>query len=139
MADLMQHMSLPVTIELMAISYYGSNKGQAVKITKDLDSSISGLHVMMVEDIVDTGMTLNYLLNHLSAHNPASLNVCSLLDKRARRLANVPLNYIGFEIPDEFVVGYGLDYQGAYRNLPFIGVLSPELVELNTEKNKGPK
>jgi hypoxanthine phosphoribosyltransferase len=83
----------------------------------------------MVEDIVDTGMTLNYVLKHLSAHNPASLCVCTLLDKRARRLVDVPLDYIGFEIPDEFVVGYGLDYKGEYRNLPFLGILHPELIE----------
>ena len=129
MTDLMQHLSIPVTIDFMAISYYGGDDGQVVKITKDLDSSITGQHVLMVEDIVDTGMTLNYALSHLSAQNPASLRVCTLLDKRARRLANVPLDYVGFEIPDEFVVGYGLDYKGEYRNLPFIGILYPELVK----------
>lgn len=132
MSDLMQHVSIPLTTELMAISYYGSNTTEAaVKITKDIDTSISGLHVLLIEDIVDTGMTLNYLLNHLSAHNPASLCVCALLDKRVRRLIDVPLDYIGFEIPDEFVVGYGLDYHGEYRNLPFIGVLNPELMEVH--------
>ncbi len=129
MADLMQHLPLPVTIDFMAISYYGGDDGQVVKITKDLDSSITGQHVLMVEDIVDTGMTLNYVLGHLSAQNPASLRVCTLLDKRARRLINVPLEYIGFEVPDEFVVGYGLDYGGEYRNLPFIGILYPELTK----------
>jgi bifunctional protein TilS/HprT len=128
MADLMQHLSLPVTLDFMAISYYGGD-GQVVKITRDLDSSITGQHVLMVEDIVDTGMTLNYILNHLSAHNPASLRVCTLLDKRARRLINTPLDYVGFEVPDEFVVGYGLDYKGEYRNLPFIGILHPELIK----------
>ena len=128
MADLMQHLSLPVTLDFMAISYYGSD-GQVVKITKDLDSSITGQHVLMVEDIVDTGMTLNYILDHLSAHNPASLRVCALLDKRARRLIDVPLDYVGFETPDEFVVGYGLDYRGEYRNLPFIGILHPGLTK----------
>ncbi len=128
MADLMQHLSLPVTLDFMAISYYGGD-GQVVKITRDLDSSITGRHVLMVEDIVDTGMTLNYILNHLSAHNPASLRVCTLLDKRARRLVNVPLDYVGFEVPDEFVVGYGLDFKGEYRNLPFIGILHPELIK----------
>jgi len=128
MADLMQHLSLPVTLDFMAISYYGDD-GQVVKITRDLDSSITGQHVLMVEDIVDTGMTLNYILSHLSAHNPASLRVCTLLDKRARRLINVPLDYVGFEVPDEFVVGYGLDYKGEYRNLPFIGILYPELIK----------
>ena len=129
MADLMQHLSIPVTLDFMAISYYGGD-GQVVKITRDLDSSITGQHVLMVEDIVDTGMTLNYILSHLSAHNPASLHVCTLLDKRARRLINVPLDYVGFEVPDEFVVGYGLDYKGEYRNLPFIGILHPELTKV---------
>jgi len=128
MADLMQHLSIPVTVDFMAISYYGGD-GQVVKITRDLDSSITGQHVLMVEDIVDTGMTLNCILSHLSAHNPASLRVCTLLDKRARRLINVPLDYVGFEVPDEFVVGYGLDYNGEYRNLPFIGILHPELIK----------
>jgi bifunctional protein TilS/HprT len=128
MSDLMQHLSIPVTLDFMAISYYGGD-GQVVKITRDLDSSITGQHVLMVEDIVDTGMTLNYILAHLSAHNPASLRVCTLLDKRARRLINVPLDYVGFEVPDEFVVGYGLDYKGEYRNLPFIGILHPELIK----------
>jgi bifunctional protein TilS/HprT len=128
MADLMQNLSIPVTLDFMAISYYGGD-GQVVKITRDLDSSITGQHVLMVEDIVDTGMTLNYILNHLCAHNPASLRVCTLLDKRARRLINVPLDYVGFEVPDEFVVGYGLDYKGEYRNLPFVGILHPELIK----------
>jgi hypoxanthine phosphoribosyltransferase len=128
MADLMQHLSLPVTLDFMAISYYGGD-GQVVKITRDLDSSITGQHVLMVEDIVDTGMTLNYILNHLSAHNPASLRVCTLLDKKARRLISVPLDYVGFEAPDEFVVGYGLDYKGEYRNLPFVGILHPGLIK----------
>lgn len=126
LSDLMQHISIPVSVEFMAISYYGAGEEKAVKITKDLDASIAGCDVLMVEDIVDTGMTLNYLLNHLYAHNPASLRVCTLLDKRIRRLVNIPIDYIGFEIPDEFIVGYGLDYRGQYRNLPFIGALSPE-------------
>ncbi|MCX6009049.1 MAG: hypoxanthine phosphoribosyltransferase [Chloroflexi bacterium] len=134
MADLMQHITLPLNVDFMAISYYGTDNESAVKITKDLDTSIAGLDVLMVEDIVDTGMTLNYVLNHLTSHNPASLRVCTLLDKRVRRLIDVPLDYIGFEIPDEFVVGYGLDYHGEYRNLPFIGVLKPELIEEDGKK-----
>ena len=133
-SDLMQHISLPLSMDLMAISYYSSDTESVVKITKDLDASITGLDVLMVEDIVDTGMTLNYILNHLLSHNPASLHVCTLLDKRARRLVDVPLDYIGFEIPDEFVVGYGLDYHGQYRNLPFIGTLDPELTEEGYKK-----
>lgn len=122
MADLMRQISVPVNLDLMAISYYGPEE-QVVKITRDLDINIAGQHVLMVEDIVDTGMTLNYILNYLRARRPASLRVCTLLDKRARRLVEVPIDYVGFEVPDEFVVGYGLDYKGEYRNLPFIGVL----------------
>ncbi len=126
-SDLIQRISIPLSLDIMAISHYGGD-GQIVKITKDLDSSISGHHVLMVEDIIDTGMTLNYVLNYLRAHNPASLRACTLLDKRARRLVEIPLDYVGFEIPDEFVVGYGLDYKGEYRNLPFIGMLQSELI-----------
>jgi len=129
MSDIMQYISIPLDIDFMAVSYYGSDGEATVKITKDLDISIAGLDVLMVEDIVDTGMTLNYLLGHLASQAPASLRVCTLLDKRVRRLVNVPLHYIGFEIPDEFVVGYGLDFHGEYRNLPFIGVLSPEFID----------
>jgi hypoxanthine phosphoribosyltransferase len=90
---------------------------------KDLDTDITNKHVLMVEDIVDTGMTLNYVLNNLYARKPASLKVCTLLDKRVRRLIDVPLDYVGFEVPDEFVVGYGLDMGGKYRNLPSIAIL----------------
>jgi hypoxanthine phosphoribosyltransferase len=110
----------------MAISSYEGDSGGAVKILKDLDLSIADQHVLLVEDIVDTGMTLNRILERLRSHRPASLKVCALLDKRARRLVDVPLDYIGFEVPDEFVVGYGLDYRQRYRNLPFIGVLKQE-------------
>ncbi len=129
LTDLMQQLSIPTTVDFMAISAYGSNHEPMVKITKDLDESITGRDVLMVEDIVDTGMTLNYVLGHLRAHNPASLSVCTFLDKKVRRLIDVPLDYVGFEIPDEFVVGYGLDYRGKYRNLPFIGILSPETID----------
>jgi bifunctional protein TilS/HprT len=129
LSDLMRSISIPVTIEFMGISYYGKDPYQTVKITKDLDINIEGADILMVEDIVDTGMTLNYVLNHLASFKPASLKVCTLLDKRVRRLADVPLDYIGFEIPDEFIVGYGLDYREQYRNLPFIGVLNPKIVE----------
>ena len=125
MADLMRQISLPMSMEYMSISHF-TGESEGVKITKDLDSAIKHKHVLMVEDIVDTGMTLNYLLNYLGTRKPASLKVCTLLDKRVRRLVDVPLDYVGFEIPDEFVVGYGLDYVEKYRNLPFIGVLEPE-------------
>jgi hypoxanthine phosphoribosyltransferase len=128
MADLLRHISLPVSADFMAISSYEGDSGGAVTILKDLDLDISGQHVLLVEDIVDTGMTLNRILERLWSHRPASLKVCALLDKRARRLVDVQLDYIGFEIPDEFVVGYGLDYRQRYRNLPFIGVLKQELL-----------
>ncbi|GBD11248.1 Hypoxanthine phosphoribosyltransferase [bacterium HR23] len=124
MADLMRAISLPVSVDFMAISYYG--KGEGVRITKDLDLDIQGRDVLLVEDIVDTGMTLHFLLRYLESRGPASLKVCALLDKRVRRIADVPLHYVGFEVPDEFLVGYGLDYLEKYRNLPFIGVLKPE-------------
>ncbi len=125
MSDLMRNISLPLSLEFMSISYFDSHE-KGVKITKDLDRGIRGQHVLMIEDIVDTGMTLNYLLNYLRTREPASLKVCTLLDKRVRRLVDVPLEYVGFEIPDEFVVGYGLDYMEKYRNLPFIGTLKPQ-------------
>ncbi|MFQ6027141.1 MAG: hypoxanthine phosphoribosyltransferase [Dehalococcoidia bacterium] len=131
MSDLIQQVSLPLSVEFMSISYFGTD-GEGVRITKDLDRNITGCHVLMVEDIVDTGMTLNYLLNYLMTRNPASVKVCTLLDKRVRRLVDMPLDYVGFEIPDEFVVGYGLDYLEMYRNLPFIGVLKQEPVEEST-------
>ena len=124
MADLMRCISLPLSVETMSISRFGVNE-EGVKITKDLDGDIKGKHVLIVEDIVDTGMTLNYLLNYINTREPASIKVCTLLDKKVRRLVDVPLEYVGFEIPDEFVVGYGLDYLERYRNLPFIGVLTP--------------
>jgi bifunctional protein TilS/HprT len=122
-SDLMQNISIPVSIDFMAISTPSNSTGSSIRITKDLDIDIKGKDVLMVEDIVDTGMTLNYILNYLSAHEPASLRVCTFLDKRVRRLINVRLDYVGYEIPDEFVVGYGLDFQGKYRNLPFIAIL----------------
>ncbi|MBM2826625.1 MAG: putative hypoxanthine-guanine phosphoribosyltransferase [Dehalococcoidia bacterium] len=126
MADLMRHISLPVTIDFMAVSPYESEAPGVVAIVKDLQISITGRDVIMVEDVVDTGLTLNYLLGYLSSRHPASLKVCTLLDKKARRLADVPVDYVGFEVPDEFVVGYGLDFREEYRNLPFIAALKPE-------------
>ncbi len=125
MSDLMREISLPVEVDMMSISRYNGG-GHGVHITKDLDLEIAQRDVILVEDIVDSGMTLNYLLGHLRAKGPASLEICALLDKRARRLVDIPIKYIGFEVPDEFVVGYGLDYLEKYRNLPFIGALKPE-------------
>jgi hypoxanthine phosphoribosyltransferase len=126
MADLMRYLTVPVDVDFMAISYYRAESGKAVHVTKDLDLNLEGRHVLLVEDIVDTGMTLSFVLGHLKARRPASLAVCTLLDKKVRRLAEVPLTYVGFEVPDEFMVGYGLDYQEEYRNLPFIALLSEE-------------
>ena len=129
MADLMRQISLPVAIDFMAISSYDNANGGSVRILKDLDESIEGRDVLVVEDIVDTGMTLNHLLAYLRARQPATLKVCTFLDKRARRLVDVPLDYVGFEIPDEFVIGYGLDYGQLYRNLGFIATLKPGWLE----------
>ena len=126
MGDLMREISLPVEVDFMAISRYGWENQSSVRITKDLDSDISARDIILVEDIVDSGMTLNYLLGYIGSKGPATLEVCSLLDKRARRLVDIPIKYIGFEVPDEFVVGYGLDYEEKYRNLPFIGALKPD-------------
>ena len=136
MADLIRQITIPVDIDFMAISYYTGGSDSAVRITKDIDLSVVGRHVIMVEDIVDTGITLNYVLKHLQAGEPASLAVCTLLDRRARRLADVHLDYVGFEVPDEFVVGYGLDYREEYRNLPFIGI--PTLEKFR-KKEVGPR
>jgi hypoxanthine phosphoribosyltransferase len=128
MTDLMRHLTVPVSTDYMFITKYtrnGSYSG-SVRILKDLDQPIEGEHLLLVEDIVDTGFTLRYILGYLQARKPASLRVCTLLDKRARRLVEVPLDYVAFEIPDEFVVGYGLDHRELYRNLPYICVLKPE-------------
>ena len=132
MADLMRAISIPVQIDLMEVSSYGGATTESsglVRILKDLSSSIAGRDVLIVEDIIDTGLTLNYLLRYLRGKNPASLRICALLDKPARRLVEIPIDYTGFTIPDEFVVGYGLDFGEIYRNLPFIGVLRPELYQ----------
>jgi hypoxanthine phosphoribosyltransferase len=132
MADLMRAIEVPVQIDLMEVSSYGGTATETsglVRILKDLSSSIAGEDVLIVEDIIDTGLTLNYLLRYLRGKNPRSLRVCALLDKPARRLVEIPIDYLGFTIPDQFVVGYGLDYAEYYRNLPFIGVLKPEVYE----------
>ena len=126
MADLMREVSLPIGMEFMTVSHYAGENGSGVRITRGVDMDLAGQDVILVEDIVDTGMTLNYLMRHLWSKEPATVEVCTLLDKRARRLAEVPMRYVGFEVPDEFLVGYGLDYLERYRNLPFIGVLKPE-------------
>jgi hypoxanthine phosphoribosyltransferase len=130
MADLMRAMTIPVRIDLMEVSSYGGSATESsglVRILKDLSASIEGQEVLIVEDIIDTGLTLNYLLRYLRGKNPATLRICTLLDKPARRLVDIPVDYIGFTIPDRFVVGYGLDYDEFYRNLRHVGVLRPEV------------
>ena len=130
MADLMRSISIPVQIDLMEVSSYGGATTESsglVRILKDLSSSISGRDVLIVEDIIDTGLTLNYLIRYLKGKNPRSLRICTLLDKPARRLVEIPIDYRGFTIPDRFVVGYGLDYGEIYRNLRFVGVLRREV------------
>ncbi len=124
MADLIRQMTIPLDVDFMAISYYGGEDSTIVKITKDIDINVDGRLVILVEDIVDTGFTLNFVINHLKAKGVAKLVVCTLLDKRTRRIIDIPLDYVGFEVPDEFVIGYGLDYREEYRNLPFISLLS---------------
>ncbi len=129
MADLMRQIDLPVRIDLMEVSSYGGTSTETsglVRIIKDLSASIAGEDVLLVEDIIDTGLTLNYLIRYLRGKNPASLKICTLLDKPARRLVEIPVDFRGFEIPDQFVVGYGLDFGERYRNLRFVGVLRPE-------------
>ena len=126
-ADLMRNVTVPTAIDFMAISSYEGNGGAAVRIHKDLDENIKGRDVILVEDIIDTGMTLNHMIDYLNT-KPASIKICTLLDKRARRIADVRVDYVGFEIQDEFVVGYGLDFQQRFRNLPFIAILKHELL-----------
>jgi hypoxanthine phosphoribosyltransferase len=130
MADLMRSITLPLRIDLMEVSSYGGATTESsglVRILKDLSASIEGEEVLICEDIIDTGLTLNYLIRYLSGKKPASLRICTLLDKPARRLVEIPVDYTGFTIPDQFVVGYGLDYGELYRNLRFVGVLKPEV------------
>ena len=128
MADLMRHVSIPCTMDFMSVSSYsGTSSTGAVKINKDLNQDIEGRHLILVEDILDSGVTLNYLKNYLQVREPASIAVATLMDKPARRKADIYADYSCFEVPDAFVVGYGLDYNERYRNLPYIGVLKPEI------------
>ena len=123
--ELAKRITVPVSVDFMSVSSYGNDTKSSgvVKIIKDLDESIEGQHVLVVEDIMDSGRTLSYLLANLQSRNPKSIRLCTLLDKPERRVKPVTVDYTGFQIPDEFVVGYGLDYQQRYRNLPFIGVV----------------
>jgi hypoxanthine phosphoribosyltransferase len=130
MADLMRHLTVPCELDFMAISSYGgaTDSSGVVRILKDLDLNIESRHVLVVEDIIDSGLTLSYLMRNLASRGPASLEICALLTKPARREIDVPVRYTGFEIPNRFVIGYGLDFQERYRNLPYVGVLRPELI-----------
>jgi hypoxanthine phosphoribosyltransferase len=129
MSDLIRNIDLQCELDFMDISSYGSGTSSSgvVRILKDLEEDITDRHVLIVEDIIDTGLTLSYLRRSLLARGPASLEICALLSKPSRRRADLDVRYLGFEVPDEFVVGYGLDYAGAYRNLPEICVLKPEV------------
>jgi hypoxanthine phosphoribosyltransferase len=130
MADLMRRLTVPCEIDFMAISSYGAatDSSGVVRILKDLDINIEGRHVLVVEDIIDSGLTLSYLVRNLEAREPATLEVCALLTKPGRREIEVPVRYVGFEIPNRFVIGYGLDFAERYRNLPYVGVLDAALI-----------
>lgn len=131
MSDLARAIKRPMDIDFMATSSYGSSTSSSgvVRIMKDLDEVVEGRHLLIVEDIIDSGLTLNYLVDNLKSRKPASVKICTLLSKPDRRKVDVQVDYNGFVIPDYFVVGYGLDFDGKYRNLPFIGVLKPEVYE----------
>jgi hypoxanthine phosphoribosyltransferase len=138
MSDLLRAITVPVQVDFIAISRYSPSeqaKGP-VRLIKDLDQTVEGRHLLFVEDVIDTGLTLSYLLRILRARNPASLEVCTLFDKSQHRLARIPLRYKGFDLPDRFVVGYGLDYREAYRHLPFVAELTPEVLGLREAKTR---
>jgi len=130
-ADLIRKITIPMILDFMAISSYGAStqSSGAVKILKDLDEDIKGMHVVVVEDIIDTGLTLSYLTKNLASRGAVSIEICTLLDKPERRTAPIEVHYKGFDIPDEFVVGYGIDFAEKYRNLPYVGILKPEAYE----------
>jgi hypoxanthine phosphoribosyltransferase len=130
MADLMRELSVPCEIDFMAVSSYGASTDTSgvVRILKDLDLNIEGRDVLVVEDIIDSGLTLNYLMKNLESRGPATLEICALLTKPERREIDVPVRYVGFEIPNKFVIGYGLDFAERYRNLPYVGVLDEGLI-----------
>ena len=131
MADLARAITVPVAFDFMAVSSYGSGTSSSgvVRILKDLDEDVEGKHVLVVEDIIDSGLTLNYLLDNLKSRKPASIKLCTLLNKPERRKVKVDIDYNGFDVPDYFVVGYGLDYAEKYRKLPFIGILKPAVYQ----------
>ena len=129
MADLMREITIPCSIDFLSVSSYGNGTSTTgeVRILKDLDASLEGKDLLVVEDILDSGVTLSFLLKNLSARNPASIRLCTFLDKPERRRVDIKADYIGASVPDKFIVGYGLDYAEKYRNLPFVGVLKPEI------------
>ncbi|WP_422447744.1 hypoxanthine phosphoribosyltransferase [Thermoanaerobacterium sp. DL9XJH110] len=129
MADIIRKINLPVQVDFMAVSSYGASTESSgvVRILKDLEEDVEGKHLLIIEDIIDSGLTLSYLYNILKSRRPASIKICALLDKPTRRKVDIKVDYLGFEIPDYFVVGYGLDYGERYRNLPYICVLKPEV------------
>lgn len=139
MCELAKRITVPVSMDFMSVSSYGdgTTSSGVVKIAKDLDESLEGKDVLVVEDIIDSGRTLSYLLEILKKRNPNSMKLCTLLDKPERRVMDVNVDYVGFNIPDEFVVGYGLDYAQKYRNLPFIGVVEPDAAEDAPEEAEG--
>jgi hypoxanthine phosphoribosyltransferase len=134
MADLMRELTVPCEIDFMAISSYGAatDSSGVVRILKDLDINIEGRHVLVVEDIIDSGLTLSYLMRNLESREPETIEVCALMTKPERREIDVPVRYIGFEIPNRFVIGYGLDFAERYRNLPYVGVLHDDLMPEGT-------
>lgn len=127
--DMMRAIDLPMSVDFMSVSSYGASTSSSgvVRILKDLEETITGRHVLIIEDIIDTGLTLSYLVKLLQDRRPASLEICTLLDKPSRRKAHVEVKYVGFTVEDRFVVGYGLDYDQKFRNLPYVGVLKPEV------------
>jgi hypoxanthine phosphoribosyltransferase len=137
MADLIRVISIPLEVDFIAISNYTSEERDqgVVRVMKDLDRPIAGRHVIFVEDVIDTGLTLNYLMASLKARQPASLEVCTLFNKTTHRLIEIPLRYKGFDLPDYFVVGYGLDHHERYRNLPYVGIIKPEVLFRKREEN----
>lgn len=141
MADLTRWITIPLEVDFLAIASYSPdtrNRG-VVRLQKDLEQPIAGRHVLFVEDVVDTGLTLHYLLSQLRSREPASLHVCTMFDKGSRRLIKLPIRYTGFNLPDRFVVGYGLDYRELYRNLPFVGLLKADVFRPDDTKKESPK
>ena len=130
MADLLRAVTIPMEVDFLAITSYSSEERDqgVVRMVKDLEMPITGRHVIFVEDVIDTGLTLNYLMTSLRARHPASLEVCALFNRNNKRLIDIPIRYKGFDLPDYFVVGYGLDYHERYRNLPYVGILKPDVL-----------